>query len=306
MDTNAYAYQVNKYMYINLVADGWGMDDMDGMDSNNDVQSQSGGACKRKKEQRNIYLYNELSKFPGAINIAALSPMFQTTVFRFFPPIDSEYMNRLQVNTIGLYSMTHYKDAAIMMDICRNTLGMPDLKSLSVTIATSGIGGEVLNFFKEVRNLYAYEYSKTQYDILKNNVNVYLDYHDSLGREESLSRSTSDMGSDESEDTPEETYVRNNVTLRKADFTANINEFDTDVLIVDPPWGGISYKKGKDLDLKLGDLTMAEIAKRSNAKVCLFKLPFNHKSDLCDKLSDKYELETIRFIKYQVVVTNHE
>ena len=336
MDTIEYAYQVNKFMYMNLLSDGWGMgtDMSDTPDIDIPSQAvgqavgQTGGKCIKKKERRNFYLYNELAKFPGAINVDSLSQMFKTTVFRFFPPIDIEYMNKLQVNTVGLYSMTHYKDAAIMMDICRNSMETSDLRSLTVTVATSGIGGEVLNLLKEVRNLHAYEYSKSQYDILKNNVDIYMDYYESLGRKDKVTTDSdvstdpdSDMselsdlsseGIEAAEDTSteetstEETYIRGTVTLRRADFTANLNEFDTDILIADPPWGGLNFKQSRSLDIDLGGLSMAQIAERSNAKVCLFKLPFNYSDDICkklDALDDKFEVEVVRFIKYQVIVT---
>lgn len=327
MDTIEYAYQVNKFMYMNLLTDGWGMGtdmlDTSDIDILGQAVGQTGGKCIKKKEQRNFYLYNELAKFPGAINVDSLSQMFKTTVFRFFPPIDIEYMNRLQVNTVGLYSMTHYKDAAIMMDICRNSMESSDLRSLTVTVATSGIGGEVLNLLKEVRNLYAYEYSKSQYDILKNNVDIYMDYYESLGQKGNVTTDSdvstdpdsdmselTDLSSDDNEaaedKSTEETYIRGSATLRRANFIANLNEFDTDILIADPPWGGLNFKQSRSLDIDLGGLSMAQIAERSNAKVCLFKLPFNYSDNICkklDALDDKFEVEVARFVKYQVIVT---
>jgi 16S rRNA G966 N2-methylase RsmD len=75
-------------------------------------------------------------------------------------------------------------------------------------------------------------------------------------------------------------YGLNNVTLYHEDCVKIFN-WNTNVLYIDPPWGGKDYKKNKNLDLYLSnkrlDCWLDEILSRKNRpQFIILKLPANY------------------------------
>jgi len=184
-----------------------------------------------------------------------LEKAYKDAVFKLFPKVTDVDRSKLKVNKIGLYSMTKPHDAKVMLDIIEKYITVRDSVMIN---ATSGIGGEVLNMYSNFKHIYAYELSPTQFELLKHNINV---------------------------------YGIKNIDLVNDDFTHHLNEHlsntSSSVIIIDPPWGGLDYKKEKTLQLKLGDYTMKELVEKINASLILLKLPSNH--DLTGFSKFKYD-----------------
>jgi len=75
-------------------------------------------------------------------------------------------------------------------------------------------------------------------------------------------------------------YKLENVKLLQGDST-KIYNWRTDVLYLDPPWGGINYRDNEKIDLYLGDIRVdifiKEILERENRPRYIFiKLPRNY------------------------------
>lgn len=182
-------------------------------------------------------------------------------LFPDLPNVSNKTKDDLLINKIGLYSMTKPIEADIIYKIIEKYL---DTSTSVLLDATAGVGGHVLNLSADFNKIIAYEIDKTQFSILEHNVN---------------------------------TYGFTNVELHLDDYTKNINADYSDVVIIDPPWGGINYKEATNLNLKLGNYTMDQIVNKIDTKLVLLKLPMNHSMEIFPKSTKKY-----RICNYLIVV----
>jgi predicted RNA methylase len=124
-----------------------------------------------------------------------------------------------------------------------------DLSNLSITDSTACIGGDTINFALHFKSVTSIELEKNNFNALKNNV---------------------------------ETYNLENVTLHNGDST-KIFDWYTDILYIDPPWGGKDYKSQKNIDLFLSktvriDKWLDEILRRKTRPLfIILKLPSNYR-----------------------------
>lgn len=162
-----------------------------------------------------------------------------------FPFIEGLDFDRLKTTEEGRYSITRRRDAVRILNVIRSVVGKLDDKT--VTDATACIGGDTINFGLNCRHVHSIELKKENYDALVNNVNVY--------------------------------NLTNVETIN--DNCLTIFNWKTDILFIDPPWGGPDYKTQKDVDLYLSntrlDLWVDEILKRNIRPNYIFmKLPCNY------------------------------
>ena len=175
--------------------------------------------------------------------------------------------DKLIVTEEGEYSITKRKDGEELLKIIKSVV-KSDLKEKIITDLTGNVGGDTILFglnFKEVRSI---EYNKENFDALENNVKV---------------------------------FGLNNITLYYGDST-KIYDWETDILYLDPPWGGSDYKSKIDLDLYLGDVRVDEFVKevleRDNRPTYIFmKLPRNYNFK---RLYDINKSIKIRINKYKI------
>ena len=165
---------------------------------------------------------------------------YKHKIYELFPNKVGVNRSLLKINKIGIYSLTQPDSAQNIVDIIGQYI---DPKTSVMINATSGIGGEIINHYDKFKFIYGYESSPIQFNLLQNNTNV---------------------------------YKIKNIQLFNLDYTSNINKQYGDVVIIDPPWGGLLYKEHKTLELKLGDYTMTELVDKVNSKLILLKLPINH------------------------------
>jgi tRNA/tmRNA/rRNA uracil-C5-methylase (TrmA/RlmC/RlmD family) len=200
----------------------------------------------------------ELSDKPTYIK--KLDKPIRKYVMTLFPKTDD--MNYILVNKVGIYSMTKEKEAKDILKIISKYI---DTKNATLLDATSGIGGFILNMYSHFKHVYGYELNEMQYNILQHNCNI---------------------------------YKINNISLVNDDYTKYIKYNQGDVVLVDPPWGGIDYKKHKTLNLMLGNLTMTDLINTIKCKLLLLKLPANHALDIFSK----YRHKIFRISNYIIVL----
>jgi hypothetical protein len=135
----------------------------------------------------------------------------------------------LKTTIEGSYSITRRRDAERIMIVLSNIF--KDTSKLTITDATACIGGDTLNFALKFGHVHSIELSEENFEALENNVQA---------------------------------YNLHNVTLYQGDCTKLFN-WNTNVLYIDPPWGGKDYKKHKELDLFVGK-TPGLLARRSPVK----------------------------------------
>jgi 16S rRNA G966 N2-methylase RsmD len=162
----------------------------------------------------------------------------------------------------GDYSISHQEDADKLSDIIKTKFGNPHIMD-----ATAGVGGNSISFGKYFNNVTSIEIHKERFQFLKQNL---------------------------------ETFKINN-NLINDDFLNHIDK-DYDVIFVDPPWGGPSYKYHKLLRLSVSDKNLMEITKLiiNKNKIIIWKLPFNY--DLSEFSMFNYEIHNIK--NYLIIIVN--
>ena len=162
-----------------------------------------------------------------------------------FPRKEGLDYSRLLTTEEGSYSITRRRDAERILFIFKNLFR--GMNTMTITDCTACIGGDTLNFALHFGHVHSIELNNENFLALTNNVGV---------------------------------YGLNNVTLYHEDCVKIFN-WNTNVLYIDPPWGGKDYKKNKNLDLYLSnkrlDCWLEEILSRKNRpQFIILKLPANY------------------------------
>ena len=136
-----------------------------------------------------------------------------------FPDKKNIDFSKLKLTEEGKYSITKKQDSQqILKHIC-DIIDPLKPSELELTDLTGNVGGDTILFGMHFLHVNSIELDKQNFDALKHNV---------------------------------EAFDLKNVKLYNGDSTELYN-WKTDVLYLDPPWGGPSYKEKENLDLYLGD-----------------------------------------------------
>ncbi len=170
---------------------------------------------------------------------------------------DNDIWNKVVIDDESVNYITTPHDAQKITKIIEKHC-LKNAAELTITDATAGVGGNVLSFATRFKHVNAIELDAIRYGMLITNIAAY-------------------------------NYI--NVTSY-CDSCINImNEIYTDIIFIDPPWGGKDYKDKKNLRLSLSDISLEDICINSfnNTKInmiCL-KLPKNYDLEyLHKKISD--------------------
>lgn len=177
---------------------------------------------------------------------------------------------RLQLTEEGLYSITRRRDAERIISLMKTIVG--DLPTKSITDATGCVGGDTLHFAKHFRFVHSIELKKDNFEALRTNVCM---------------------------------YKFENIALHNGDAVKLFN-WKTDVLYIDPPWGGPQYKDHLNLDLTMSDkrldVWLEEILLRKNRPSHIFiKLPYNYNFNRLNFLSNVESIKPYRIRGYILV-----
>ncbi len=192
-----------------------------------------------------------------------------------FPIKEDVDYTKLILTEEGKYSVTRRKDADKIMNIIKKTIG--DVKTKSITDATGCVGGDSINFGLNFKLVHSIELNVENFKALINNVT---------------------------------TYKLQNVVMHQGDSTV-LFDWKSDVLYIDPPWGGPDYKTKADLDLFISskriDEWLEEILIRKNRPEFIFlKLPQNFNFKRLNFLPNIEIIEPHRIRSYILVaITVH-
>ena len=167
--------------------------------------------------------------------------------------------DKLIITDEGKYSITRQKDGERLLEIIKKEI--KTTKDKIITDLTGCVGGDTILFGLNFKKVYSIEYNDINYKALENNV--------------------------------KNVYNLENVKLYHGDST-KIYNWKTDVLYLDPPWGGNDYKEKDRIDLYLGnirvDIFIIEILERENRPKYIFiKLPRNYNFSRLYKLKNMYK-----------------
>ena len=167
-------------------------------------------------------------------------------MYYLFPTKQGLDKSKLLITNDSSFSMTTPGDNAELITIIRNSGLTPNNDSRTITEICAHVGGDTIGFASYFSNVVAYEMSKLCCKALENNLSVY--------------------------------GITEKVTLKCKPFIySDIEHINTDIVYIDPPWGGVSYKKNKSMHLKLGDDLVFDIVKEIiNKTNVILKLPTNH------------------------------
>jgi hypothetical protein len=177
--------------------------------------------------------------------------------------------SKLKMTEEGRYSITKPFDGVVIIKHIKSIVNN-NLIDLDITDLTGNVGGDTILFAMHFRKVYSIEINDDNYDALQNNVMV---------------------------------YKLNNVKLFKGDST-KLYKWKTDILYMDPPWGGPDYKQYDKIDLYLGSIRVDKfikyiIKKDWKPSYIFMKLPYNYNFDRLYKLieASKIHIWTIRTYK---------
>jgi len=172
---------------------------------------------------------------------------------RLFPFVDdNNKFKQIKIDCESIYYITDKEHASeittIIIGYLQNIKLNPN--NISIIDATAGVGGNVISFGKNFKNVLAIEINKKRCYYLKNNIDV---------------------------------YNLNNIKILNDDFTKfitnNINMM-YNIIFIDPPWGGIDYKKKNKLTLSLSNVLIEnlcnDILMIKKIILIVLKLPFNY------------------------------
>jgi hypothetical protein len=186
-----------------------------------------------------------------------------------FPRGSVDY-SRLQVTEEGSYSITRRRDAEYILQIIKNTVC--DCETKSITDATGCIGGDTLNFAGVFREVHSIELNVDNFKALKNNVGV---------------------------------YGFTNISLYHGDCT-EVYKWASDVMYIDPPWGGPNYRTIENLNLYLGkirlDVWLEDILSGPYRPSFVFlKVPLNYNIKPLQFLVNVRGIRTFRIRSYNLI-----
>ena len=177
---------------------------------------------------------------------------------------------QLKLTEEGLYSITRRRDAERALSIMKSTVG--DLKTKTITDATGCVGGDTIHFANEFQFVHSIEMNEENFKALQTNVDQ---------------------------------YKFDNIALHNGDAITLYN-WKTDVLYIDPPWGGPQYKEQKTLDLIMSGLRLdqwlEQILLRKNRPNYIFlKLPYNYNFARLNFLSNVEHIKPYKIRGYVFV-----
>jgi len=163
----------------------------------------------------------------------------------YFPFKERVVYSDLRLTPEGLYSVTKRIDGERLIAFLHGMI--PDMPKQTITDATACVGGDTLLFSLHFKKVESIEWKRHNMAVLQNNVEV---------------------------------FGAGNVVLHEGDATRVFN-WKTDVLYVDPPWGGPDYRKLQNLELFIGSYRLDEwiedVLKRTGRpKTVVLKLPRNY------------------------------
>ena len=172
-------------------------------------------------------------------------------VEEYFPAIPGINTSKLQMAPNSAYSITKPKDAKQIEQFINKHMGG---KNLAILDGTANVGGDVINFGlnPNVARVIAIEINPETFAMLENNIRVF-----------KLEKKIQ--------------AIQGN-SLDIIGKCADGEHFD--ILFLDAPWGGTSYKAQKFLDLEISGKKLADVVgmaqKCRNIDNIILKIPFNY------------------------------
>ena len=181
----------------------------------------------------------------------------------WFPKKDGVDYSKLRITEEGKYSLTKQTDSLAIIKAMQNIIGEENLGGLTILDGTANVGGDTIRFGMNFNKVISVELNEENFSVLKNNVEIF--------------------------------DLQEKVEIINGDITKVWNNAQTftDVLFLDPPWGGKDYRGEEEevLNLFLSGISIAEFV----GKVLLSP---HHPSYIFIKLPVNYDINSFRDMPY--------
>ena len=183
-------------------------------------------------------------------------------IYKYFPFISKPLYNKLQIDDVGLYSISTPKNADIISKIIKKNFLS---QNIIVTDAMAGVGGNTLSFASFFYYVNSIEIDTKRFNYLVSNIGL---------------------------------YDKTNVLCIKGDYMDIIYKIYQDVIFIDPPWGGKSYKDFETVSITIGDNTLEDLCEKIRidklCKMIILKLPLNYNiENFSDQLKENMQIEQL-------------
>lgn len=178
---------------------------------------------------------------------------------RYFPKVSKNIdFTKLKMSNIGFYSMVKPE---IAEKVCKIIIKLMNSKNITVTDALGNMGGFTLTLAKYFSHINVCEIVKEHCHILENNIKIY--------------------------------GFQQKINLYCADYFDYMYDFEQEIILFDPPWGGTDYSCHKYLNLSINNVNIICVIKKllDRAKYILLIVPYNY------NFSDITILDTALIIK---------
>ncbi len=189
-----------------------------------------------------------------------LNSLFQ----RLFPYKTGVNFADLRLTEEGIYSISKPNDSEIISQGIEKIIG----KDIVITDATANVGGNCINFAESFKYVNAVEIDDTNFSVLKKNITVF--------------------------------GLESKVKFLKGNYLTVFDKLKQDVIFIDAPWGGRSYKDVEILDIGLVNSEGVKIyignivyrlMKERHVKLVVLKVPYNFSFKKFESMMKDYKVE---------------
>ncbi len=189
------------------------------------------------------------------------------TLLKYLFDGDDNIIKNLKIDDISRYSVTPYKQAEEISELVEKYMG----NKIIITDMTACTGGNTISFAKHFKKVNAIEICKERYEFLKHNLKI---------------------------------YNLLNVDVYFDDCMKMIDNIEQDVIMIDPPWLGRSYKYKESVDLFLSKEPIYKICNKlyGKSKLILLKVPKNFNQEKFNDNIIHKNFKIYQFVKLQIIV----
>lgn len=162
---------------------------------------------------------------------------------KYFPMMKNINLNNIKITTEGKYSISDNNSSNKLIYLIYKYFST---FNLVITDGTGNNGSDSIALGLKFKTINSIELDDTNFKVLENNVKF--------------------------------VYKLDNVNIFKGSSLDYIKKIYQDIIYLDPPWGGINYKKNSRLELYMDNKNLGQIynENKNYAKLFIFKLPINY------------------------------
>lgn len=193
----------------------------------------------------------------------------------FFPTTDPNILKKIQITKECLFSTTTNIHAKYIKDIINLFYTQEERKKLTITDATSCAGGTFMSLVQQVKKINAVELNPDNITLMAHNLKIVFP------------------------------HSHNKINLLHANYLSVWDTLGTqNVILIDPPWGGLNYRNQKNMKLYLNDkngikIELMDIVEMimKTTDILIVRVPFNYDKRRFDKLKCCSFIEQVKFMK---------